>query len=50
MHPAQQVAVGDSGGYEENVVTGDQIVDVQNPIEIVTGVQGSLPFLVLTWP
>src|SRR5699024_5460928 len=42
-HPAQQVAVGDAGGAEEDVLAGDQVTGGQHPVDVVTGVDRLLP-------
>ena len=39
---AQQLAVGDAGGGEEHVVAPDQVVDVQDLLQVVAGVEGGL--------
>src|ERR671911_469565 len=44
--PAQELAVGDAGGGEEHVVPPDQVVDGQDLVEVVAGVEGG-PALVL---
>src|SRR5919107_724950 len=48
--PAQQLAVGDPGGGEEDVVPADQVVDGQDLVEVVAGVQGGPPFFVVAGP
>src|SRR3712207_2246059 len=48
--PPQELAVGDPGGGEEHVVTADQVVDGQDLVEVVAGVNGGLPFFVVAGP
>ena len=44
---AQEVTVGDAGGAEEDVLARDEIFGGQDPIEIVTGVDGLLTLFVV---
>ena len=49
LHAAQQLAVGDAGGDEEDV-TAHEVVDVQHAVEVVPGVEGLLPLVVVLRP
>src|SRR5919106_5634428 len=48
--PAEQLAVGDAGGGEEHVVAPDQVVDGEDLVEVVAGVQGGPALLVVAGP
>ena len=48
--PRRQLAVGDAGGGEEHVVAPDQVVDVQDLLQVVAGVEGGLALVVVAWP
>src|SRR3954464_14435054 len=45
-----ELAVGDAGGHEEAVVTGDEVVGVEHPVEVVAGVDRALPLRVAPGP
>src|SRR3712207_6820128 len=47
---AQQLAVGDPGGHEEDVVAADEIIRVQHPVEVVPGVGRLGAFGIVPWP
>ena len=44
LHPAHQVAVGDSGGHEEGVVALHQFIGLIDVVELEAGIQ---PLLLL---
>ena len=46
----EQVAVGDAGGGEEDVAAADQVVDVEDPVEVVAGVLRRLALLLVARP
>src|SRR5918994_7449196 len=46
----EQVAVGDAGRGEEDVVPPDQVVGVEYPVEVVAGVDRRPSLLVVTRP
>src|SRR5215208_5233913 len=46
----EQVAVGDAGGREEDVVAGNQIVGVENPAQVVPGVLCGRALVVIPGP
>src|SRR5690242_5261968 len=49
-HATEQVAVGDSGGGEEDVLAPDQVVGREDLLEVVSRVDGSLRLLVVSRP
>src|SRR5215204_2483654 len=48
--PAQELAVGDAGGGEEDVVAPDQVVDGEHLVEVVAGVEGGPALVVVAGP
>src|SRR3954447_25606149 len=51
-HALHQLAVGDAGGHEEDVVPGDQVLGLEHVVrvEVVAGVERALPLLVVLRP
>ena len=49
-HALQELAVGDAGGGEEDVVAGDEAVDVEDLVEVVAGVDRGLALVVVARP
>src|SRR5438067_3729623 len=50
VHALQHLPVGDAGDGEEAVVAGHEIVGVEHPVEVVTGVDGGLALIVVARP
>src|SRR5574337_2165464 len=46
-HPLEQITVGDPGGAEEDVLTGDQMHGGQHLVQVVAGIEGLLPLGVI---
>ena len=46
----QQFAVGDAGGGEEDVLAGDEVVEREDLVEVVAGVEGPLALVVVAGP
>src|SRR3954454_8710677 len=49
-HAAQQFAVGDARRRKEHIVTGDEVVEHQDLVEVVTGVDRAVALFVVARP